>query len=119
MSGSGVVSKVPSGLRSATTIAPVSCRIRRSRIVLPGGRAGRRTSISASWRSGPVAVVTTSRKAVTCGFSTRFAITWPAVEYGSTTRSAPASFSFRSADSVEARATIDRPAFAARAVSVM
>ncbi len=40
VSGSGVVSKVPSGLRSATTIAPVSWRIRSSRIVRSGG--GRR-----------------------------------------------------------------------------
>ena len=41
-SGSGVVSNVPSSLRSATITAPVSCRMRRSRIVLPGLAARRR-----------------------------------------------------------------------------
>ena len=37
-SGSGVVSKVPSPLRSATIIAPVCWRMRRSRIDLPASR---------------------------------------------------------------------------------
>ena len=47
--------------------------------------------------------------------STRFAITCPAVVYGSTTRSAPASTSFRSASVPEARATIVRSGRAERA----
>ena len=57
-------------------------------------------------RSGPAAVVTASRNAVTCGFRTRLAIVRPAAVYGMTTRSAPASLSFFSASSSEARATI-------------
>ena len=54
----------------------------------------RRTSICSKRRSGPSWVVTTLRKDATCGFSTRFAITRPAVEYGITTRSAPGQAQF-------------------------
>ena len=100
-------------------IAPVSCRTRMSRIVLPACRQVRCTSISAMCRSGPVAVVTASRKAVTCGRSTRFAIVRPAVVYGSTTRSAPASISFFAASSSLARATICRSGRAECADSTM
>ena len=73
------------------TIAPVSWRMRSSRIVWP---AAAHVSAHLDLRElevGPVAVVTASRNAVTCGLSTRFAITCPAVVYGRTTRSAPAS----------------------------
>ena len=115
VSGSGVVSKLPSDFRNAITIAPVSWRMRSSRIVRPAAAHVRRISISASWRSGPAAVVTASRKAVTCGLSTRFAMTWPAVLYGSTTRFAPARISFCSESARDARATIVRSGRAERA----
>ena len=118
-SGSGVVSNVPSGFRTATMIAPVSCRMRRSRIERPATPQELLTSISASWRSGPVDVVTVSMNVVTCGLSTRFARTLPAVAYGSTTRSAPASSSFFSASSSDARATIVRSGCEERADSAM
>ena len=89
-------------------IAPVSWRTRSSRIVRPAAGHVSCTSICAMWRSGPAAVVTVSRNAVTCGRSTRFAICGPAAVYGMTTRSAPASCSFFFASSSEARATICR-----------
>ena len=107
-SGSGVVSNVPSGLRSAMMIAPVSWRTRSSRIVLPACGHGRRDLDLRELEVAAGAVVTTSRNAATCGLSTRFAIVRPALAYGGTTRSAPASRSFFSASSSDARATIVR-----------
>src|SRR5919201_1518673 len=62
-SGVGVVSKVPSRLRSATMIAPVSLRMSRSLIDLPPCPHSRVTSISSKRRSLPVELVTTSTKA--------------------------------------------------------
>src|SRR5919206_525984 len=117
--GAGVVSKVPSRLRSATTSAPVSRRMSTSRMERPACPHVFVTSISSNRRSPPAAVVTTSMKAVTCGLRTRLAITRPAAVYGWTTRSAPASCSFLPASSFDARATIRRSGFAARADSVM
>ena len=90
-----------------------------SRIVLPALAHEGSTSIDAMWRSGPAAVVTASRNAVTWGLRTRLAIVRPAAVYGMTTRSAPASLSFFSASSSDARATIWMFGRTERAESVM
>src|SRR5205823_2763714 len=118
-SGSGVVSKWPSRLRTATMTAPVLPRMRSSPIVFPACAQPAGTSSSSKRRSAPAADVTTSMKAVTCGFSIRFAITRPAAEQGWTTRSAPAIRSFLAAAALEARATTSRSGRTARAEGVM
>src|ERR687888_347039 len=71
-SGVGVVSKLPSRLRSATIIAPVASRTRSSRIDWPARSHVSFTSISSNRSSGPPAVETMSRNAATWAPRGRF-----------------------------------------------
>ena len=72
-----------------------------------------------SSKLGPPDDVIAFRKDATCGLIIICAITRPAVVYGVTTRSAPASFSFRSASSLDPRAITFRSGRRDFAESVM
>ena len=84
--------------------APVTVEMFSAPIVWPAAPQLAVTSISSKFRSGASDDVIAFTNDVTCGLIISCAITRPAVVYGVTTRSAPASLSLRSASSLDPRA---------------
>ncbi len=116
--GEGLVSKLPSGRRTASTRAPVRSCSRTERSVLPASGEEPDTSISSRRNSRVPSCMTTSMKSTTWGCVTNDAMRSPPSCWGFTTRLAPARTSLGSEDSLRARAMMLRSGRMARHATV-